>query len=296
MLPGSRPARFRTIDAIVLGLVALGLAAAALQIGNVLNYQWKWASLPRFFLRWDETEGAWVPNLLLLGFLSTLRLSVWGSVIALVSGVTVGMMRLSPALGLRLIGATYVGLIRNIPPLVFVFIVYFFLSTQLMDATGLDAALRDLGPTAAAVVTVLFGPPAQLASFLPGVLALGMFSGAYVAEIVRGGIQSIDHGQWEAAKSLGLGRWATFRRIILPQALSRMWGPLSNEFILLIKFSSLASLVSVPELTFQAYQVGVTTRGMFEVWIVVSALYFILSASLSAAFRHLESRSRLRGV
>lgn len=292
MIPGSRPVRFRRADALILALVAAGGLAVVLQVGPVLNYHWKWAALPRFFLRWDAGAGAWVPNLLLLGFLATLRLSVWGSAIALVAGIGIGMMRLSPALGLRLIGATYVGLIRNIPPLVFIFIVYFFLSTQLMEATGLESALRDLSSTPASVVAVLFGPPAQLASFLPGVLALGLFSGAYVAEIVRGGIQSIDRGQWEAAKSLGLGRGATLRTVILPQALARMWGPLSNEFILLVKFSSLASLVSVPELTFQANQVGVTTRGMFEVWIVVSGLYFVLSAGLAAVFRRLENRSQ----
>jgi polar amino acid transport system permease protein len=81
------------------------------------------------------------------------------------------------------------------------------------------------------------------------------------------------------------------RLVIMPQALSRMWGPLSNEFILLVKFSSLASLVSVPDLTFQAYQVGVTTRSMFEVWIVVAGMYFVISAGLAALFRALERRS-----
>ena len=263
--------------------------------GYVLNYHWKWGALPHFIIRWDEASGHWVPNLLLSGLLATIKLTIWGSLVALVAGVTVGMMRLSPALGLRLIGTTFVEAIRNVPPLVFVFIVYFFLSTQIVTALGLDARLRDLDPVSSTMVATLFCPPEQLVSFLPGVIALGLFSAAYVAEIVRAGIQSIDRGQWEASKSLGLGRAKTFRHVVMPQALARMWGPLSNEFILLLKFSSLASLVSVPELTFQAYQVGVTTRGMFEVWILVGAIYFVLSASLAALFSSLERRSRKVG-
>lgn len=297
MAPAFRPSadrhvQFRPVDALVLAVLALGVVWLALRAGTVLNYHWHWSALPRFFLRWDAASGRWVPNLLLEGFFATLRLSVWGGAVALAAGLVGGGLRLAPALGLRLIGATYVALIRNIPPLVFVFVVYFFLSTQIVDALGLEAALRGLGPAARRVVTVLFGPPAQVTSFLPGVLALGLFSGAYVAEIVRGGVASVEVSQWEAARALGLGRWATLRKVVLPQALGRMWGPLSNEFILLVKFSSLASLVSVPELTFQAYQVGITTRGMFEVWIVVAGLYFALSAALSALFRHLEHRSR----
>lgn len=295
MLPGSRPVKFRKADAVLLAFIGLLLLLVFSRGGYMLNYHWKWASLPRFFIRWDQDAAQWVPNLLLSGLLATIRLTIWGSMVSLVVGIAVGMMRLSPALGLRLIGSTFVEAIRNIPPLVFVFIVYFFLSTQIVTALGLEAALHDLGPVSSGLIGVLFCPPEQLVSFLPGVLALGLFSAAYVAEIVRAGVQSIDRGQWEASKTLGLSRTKTFRHVVLPQALGRMWGPLSNEFILLLKFSSLASLVSVPELTFQAYQVGVTTRGMFEVWIVVGAIYFLLSASLAALFRKLESRSRKSG-
>jgi len=295
MMPGTRPVRFGRIDAVLIVMAGVGVAYVALKIGSVLNYDWRWAALPRFFLRWDDETGSFVPNLLLLGLMATVRLSIWGGLVALAAGLAIGGMRLSPALGLRLIGATYVGVIRNIPPLVFVFIVYFFLSTQLVEAIGLETTVRSLGPTALGIVAVLFGAPSQLSSFLPGMLALGLFSGAYVAEVLRGGVQSIEAGQWEASRSLGLGRLTMLRRVILPQALPRMIGPLSNEFILLVKFSSLASLVSVPELTFQAYQVGVSTRSMFEVWVVVAGLYFVLSAGLAHLFTRLERRSPLLG-
>eukprot|EP01037_Dinobryon_pediforme_P023962 gene23962-25579_t len=205
MGPGTRPVRFGRVDAVLLLLAGAAVLYVALKIGTVLNYDWKWAALPRFFLRWDEEAGTFVPNLLLLGFLATIRLCIWGGLVAAVAGVVVGCMRLSPALGLRLIGATYVEAVRNVPPLVFVFIVYFFLSTQVVESIGLEAAVRSMGPTGLALVGFLFGPPSQLSSFVPGMLALGLFSAAYVAEVVRGGIQSVELGQWEAARSLGLG-------------------------------------------------------------------------------------------
>jgi polar amino acid transport system permease protein len=122
-------------------------------------------------------------------------------------------------------------------------------------------------------------------------VALGLFAAAYIAEIIRAGIQSIDKGQWDAARAMGLSWRRTMRLVILPQALARIWAPLANEMILLVKFSSLASLVSVPDLTFQANQVGVTTRGMFEVWLVVAAIYFIICFGLASLFGRLEKRS-----
>lgn len=291
MLPGSRKPRFSWLDALILALVAGGIGYVFLQVGEVLNYQWKWSALPRFVLRYDEATASWIPNLLLLGVLTTLRLSVWGSLIGLVLGVLVGLLRVSPNLALRMFGTTYVETIRNIPPLVFLFIFFFFFASQLIPLTGIAPAVRSASPETLAVLNVLFGEPRQLTSFLSAAIALGMFGASYVAEIIRGGIESIEPGQWEAAKALGLRRGVTLRKIILPQALARVWPPLANEVILLVKFSSLASLVSVPDLTFQANQVGVTTRGMFEVWLVVAAIYFVICFGLASIFSALEKRS-----
>lgn len=291
MLPGSRKPRFRWHDALILAILAGGIAYVFLQVGEVLNYQWKWSALPRFVLRYDAATASWIPNLLLLGVLTTLRLSIWGSLIGLSIGVLVGLLRVSPNLTLRLFGATYVETIRNIPPLVFLFIFFFFFASQLIPLTGIAPAVRHAGPETLAVLNFLFGEPRQLTSFLAAALALGLFAASYVAEIIRGGIESIDEGQWEAAKALGLKRGITLRKVIVPQALARVWPPLANEVILLVKFSSLASLVSVPDLTFQANQVGVTTRGMFEVWLVVAAIYFVICFGLAAIFSALEKRS-----
>lgn len=291
MLPGSRKPQFGWLDALILGILAALIGYVFLQVGEVLNYQWRWSALPRFVLRFDEKTASWVPNLLLLGILTTLRLSIWGSLIGLPVGVLIGLLRVSPSLTLRLFGATYVETIRNIPPLVFLFIFFFFFASQLIPLTGIAPAIRRAGPETQALLNVLFGDPRQLTSFLSAALALGLFAASYVAEIIRGGIESVEAGQWEAAKALGLKRGTTLYRIVLPQALARVWPPLANEVILLIKFSSLASLVSVPDLAFQANQVGVTTRGMFEVWLLVAAIYFVICFGLASIFSALEKRS-----
>lgn len=292
MLPGSTRPKFGWPDALILGGLALAIGYVFLQVGVVLNYQWQWSALPRFFLRFDEAANAWIPNLLLLGLLTTLRLSLWGGVIALLVGALIGLLRISPALTLRLLGGTYVEAIRNIPPLVFIFIFFFFFAGQLLPLTGIAPAVRRASPETLAVLNVLFGEPRQLTSFLAAAIALGLFSASYVAEVIRSGIESVGKGQWESGQALGLRRGVIMRRIILPQALATIWPPLVNQLILLIKFSSLASLVSVPDLTFQAFQVGVTTRGMFEVWLVVAGLYFIICAGLASIFAALERHSK----
>lgn len=291
MLPGSARPRFTFIDGVLLAALAGGIAYVFFQVGIVLNYQWKWDALPRFFLRYDDARGGLVPNLLLLGILTTLRLSFWGSLVGLVIGLAVGLMRVSPNLGFRLLSAVYVETIRNIPPLVFIFIFYFFLASQVIPLTGIVPAVRKAAPETLAIITFLFGEPRQLTQFLAAAVALGLFGASYVAEIIRAGIEAVGTGQWEAASALGLNRGAVLRHVVLPQALEKIWPPLANEIILLVKFSSLASMVSVPDLTFQANQVGVTTRGMFEVWLVVAAIYLVICFGLARFFSMLEQRS-----
>jgi polar amino acid transport system permease protein len=291
MLPSTRRPRFGWIDALVIaGLLALA-AFVAYRVTDVLNYRWNWSAIPRFVLRWDEEDGRWVANLLLLGFFTTIRIAVWGSLVAGIVGLAIGLARVSRPLFLRLLGATYVEFVRNIPPLVFIFIFYFFVAGQVMPLFGLDEALKEASPTTLAVVSVLFGEPAQFGSFIPAVLAIGMFEAAFVAEILRAGIRSVAKGQWEASATLGLGRWSTLRFIVLPQAVRRVLPPLAGQFIALVKNSSLAALISVPDLTFAGIQVSTSTRGMFETWLTVGAAYFVLCFALSLLFGRLERRA-----
>jgi polar amino acid transport system permease protein len=284
------------IDAVVLGAVALSLVYIVYNVDSVLHYKWNWSSIPNFLFRWDDEEGRWVANLLVQGFLTTVRLSIWGIFFAAIIGTAIGLCRTTTSLFWRLVGRSYVELIRNIPPLVFIFIFYFFISSQIIPLMGIDAFVRDASPRTLAIVTVLFGTPELLSNFISGLLCLAIFEGAYVAEIVRAGIQSVEKGQWEASYSLGLPRIRVLRHVILPQGIQRIIPPLAGQFISLIKDSSIISLISIQELTFAASQVAISTTAIFETWITAAAMYFSICFACSLAFRRLEKRFNERGV
>ena len=140
------------------------------------------------------------------------------------------------------------------------------------------------------VIGWLFGPPQQAAGVIAAILCLGLFEGAYVAEIVRGGIRSLPRGQWEAGQALGLSRLKLFRLVILPQAVARVVPPLAGQGISLVKDSSIISLVSIQDLSFLGAEVAATTNRVFETWLLVALFYFIICAVLSAAAARLERR------
>jgi polar amino acid transport system permease protein len=199
-------------------------------------------------------------------------------------------MRVSHRLFWRLTGGSYVLFVRNTPPLVLIFLFSFFLGGPLLSALGLDAAVAQLPEVIRPVAQGLFGPLTQMPAFLVAVVTLGLIEGAYMAEIVRAGVQSVEQGQWDAADALGLSRWSTLRLVILPQAFRRMLPPLTGQFVSTVKDSAIVSVISIPELTFQAQELVSTTYRSFEVWTLVFALYLLLTLPCSLAARWLEQR------
>ena len=137
----------------------------------------------------------------------------------------------------------------------------------------------------------LFGDPKQIENFTVGLICLSVFTGAYVTEIVRAGLQSVAKSQIEAGDSLGLTRTDTLRFVVLPQALRNVLPPMAGQFIQLIKDSSLVSLVSIQELSFMAQDVQVATQRVFEVLLFAAAIYFVICFSLSQLFARLERRA-----
>ncbi|MGH1481851.1 MAG: amino acid ABC transporter permease [Geminicoccales bacterium] len=265
------------------------------RVNDVLVYKWDWSFLPGFFLRFDEEAGAWETNLLLQGLFTTIRLSIWAMLLASIIGLILGVMRTVKRLLPRMIAGTYVGLIRNIPPLVFIFVFYFFISSQLMPLLGVDRLATSLSDRDSWLVSLLFGDPKLLENLVSGILCLAMFEAAYITEIVRAGIQAIPKGQVEAGQSLGLGRFSVFRDIVLPQALQKVTPPLANQFIMLVKNSAIVALISIQELTFLGTEIAVSTRKPFETWITIAVMYFILCYSLALLFNHIERRMRRTG-
>jgi polar amino acid transport system permease protein len=129
-----------------------------------------------------------------------------------------------------------------------------------------------------------------------GVLGLGMYSGAYVSEIVRGAIQSIDRGQMEAGRSLGLSHWQTMFKVILPQAIRRMLPPLANEFIALTKNSSLLSVITVAELMRAANTIVADNYKYFEIYLTIAIFYFVVNFVISTLIKILERKLNVEGV
>lgn len=195
------------------------------------------------------------------GLIMTLKLSVVSLVFAMLIGLFAGLARISSNPALRYLSVTYIELIRGTPLLVQIFIFYFFIGTVL-----------------------------DLDRFTAGVAALAVFTGAYIAEIVRSGIQSINPGQMEAARSLGMNYVQAMIYVILPQAFKRTLPPMAGQFINLIKDSSLVSVISITDLTKAGREVVSSTFAPFEVWFAVALLYLVLTGGLSWAIQKLEKR------
>ncbi len=282
--------RFRLLDVVILAVVAAVCAYLVWRANTVLNYNWNWARVWPFILRYDEAKESWVPNLILIGLWTTIRIAIWSAIGAAIIGAVMGLARISQSLFFRLVAGSYVELVRNMPPLVFVFVVYFFLTSQIVPLIGIDVALRNASPATIATIEMLFGPARLLPAILSAILCMALFEGAYVTEIVRAGVQSIERGQWDASKAMALTRVQTLRLVVLPQAIQRTLPPLAGQFISLVKDTSIVSLISIQDLTFLGNEVAATTTRLFETWIIIAVLYFLLCWSLSLAFSRLEAR------
>jgi polar amino acid transport system permease protein len=283
--------RLSLFDYAIFGLVIVAVSYAAYRVSDVLVYDWNWSRVFNFLIRYDADAESYVANLLLFGLATTLRLAVWATILATIIGVVMGYWRTCDNLALRIISRTYVELIRNLPPLVFIFIFYFFISSQLFPVLGVDDINPDSWFVNSTMFKIMFGDERLLSNFLAGALCLAMFEGAYITEIVRAGIQSVGKGQWEASRAIGLSPFNVLRDVVLPQAFRKILPPLAGQFITLIKDSAIVSLISIQELTFMATEVAATTTRVFETWILVGAIYFILCYIFALTFGWLERRA-----
>ena len=307
----------RAVGHVVALLFFLGLGFALFTAASEMNYIWKWNSVPKYFAYEDDitieapydgkisidgqtvtikgtlesqqydTDGftlkyengekiyegdilggkkEWRAGPLTNGLITTLKISALAALLSLVIGTLIAFMKLSKFQFLKDIATVYITVIRGTPLLVQIFIFYF-------------------------IVATIFDIP----RFYAGVISLGIFYGAYLAEVLRGAIQSIDRGQYEAAKSLGMGGFTTMRYIIMPQALKRALPALVGEVIALIKDSSLVSVISITDLTKVGREIVANTFSPFETWIIVALIYFSITFSLSIMGHRIEKRMRERG-
>jgi len=219
-----------------------------------------------------EYIGGWKPGLLSVGLWITLKISLISTLLGIFLGIIGGVARVSDTPVLKWTAITYVEIIRGSPLLVQIMIAYFVLGTTINKILTLNG----------------FG---ILNPEWYGIAALSIFTGAYVVEIVRAGIESIHPGQVEAARSAGMTYFQCMYHIILPQALKTILPPLAGQFINLIKDSSLLGMISIRELT-KATREGITTSlQAFELWILCAILYLLMTFTLSMCIQYLERRT-----
>jgi len=281
------------VDWLVLAVVVGFFGYIWWQIEGNLNYKWRWGSIPNYIFRYHTGREEWFANVLMQGLAATVRISIYASILAVILGTILGIARCSANLTIRMLARTYLEFLRNIPPVVVVFIFFFFLSQQLITALNIESWARGIARSEnKAVWEFFFGDMRRFPSLISGVIVLALFESAFVGEIVRAGIQSVEKGQREGARSIGMNRYQELRYIVLPQALRKVLPPLANQFITLIKDSAIISLISVQELTFKTVELVASTRLIFEAWITTAAFYFVLCFGLSMLFRKLENKGK----
>lgn len=237
----------------------LFLAATGLLLGGC-SANWGWYVInPSTNKGWSNVQ------FLLSGLTYTIGLSLTAIVISVIIGLLVALPGLSENRYLRLFNRVYVELVRAVPILVLILWVYYGLPV----VAGLAISV-----------------------FWAGVIALALSDSAFQAEIFRAGIQSIGRGQHEAAKSISLGYADTMRFVILPQAIRRILPALGNQFVLMLKMSSLVSVIGMPELTRKANELVVTEYRPLEIYTFLVFEYLILILIVSAGVRWLERRMR----
>lgn len=215
-------------------------------------------------------------NMLLTAMGRTLLLAFLGLVFACILGMIFGLLSVVKNKACNIISNIFVFVIRGVPMIVLAFFIYFGIPYLINTILG-------------------FGGGFTLSALQAGTVCLALNCGAYMAEIIRAGIQSVDIGQMEAGRSLGLPYWKTMRKIILPQAIRTMIPSIINQFIITVKDTSILSVIGFPELVLAAKQVQANTFKAFETWAIVGVMYLIVITILSYLAKLVERRMN-RGI
>lgn len=242
----------------VVSVIALLLNSGA----KAMNYQWQWYRMPEYL--WFFEDGQWYLGDLLAGLLVTLKISGFSLIFTILIGFVTALLRLSNSIVGRGLARGYIEVIRSTPLLVQIYLLYFVL-----------------------------GPILGIERTTTAILALSLFQGAYSAEIFRAGLKAIPKGQLEAAESLGLSQFDSYRFVIIPQMVRKIIPPLTNEAVSLVKNSSIVSIMAIFDLTTEGRNIVADTAMPFEVWFTVAAIYLCITLTLSALAVWLERRLKI---
>lgn len=207
----------------------------------------------------------------------TLLLALCGLFFACIIGLVVGLMSVVKNRACNIIATIFVDVIRGVPMIVLAFYVFFAVPMLLNNIMHLNTMLG--------INTQL-----TLTALQAGTISLALNCGAYMAEIIRAGIESVDKGQMEAARSLGLSYWKAMAKVVLPQAIRTMIPSIINQFIITLKDTSILSVIGFPELVNTAKNVVANTMSAFQVWSIVALMYLIVITLLSRLAKRVERR------
>ena len=216
-------------------------------------------------------------GLLMAAMGQTLLLALYGLFFACIIGLVVGLMSVVKNRACNIIATIFVDIIRGVPMIVLAFYVFFAVPMLLNNILHLNTMLGLSGSI-------------TLSGLQAGTICLALNCGAYMAEIIRAGIESVDKGQMEAARSLGLPYWKAMAKVVLPQAIRTMIPSIINQFIITLKDTSILSVIGFPELVNTAKNVIANTMSSFQVWAIVGVMYLIVIALLSRLAKQLERR------
>ena len=208
-------------------------------------------------------------DMLLSALGQTILLTLLSLVFAMIIGLIFALMNVGKNRFFNLIGTIYVDAVRGVPLIVLAYFIYF----------GIPQGIKGLGFT-----------DFRLTALQAGVIALSMNCGAYMAEIIRAGIESIDKGQMEAARSLGLPYGTSMRKVVLPQAIRTMIPSIINQFIITLKDTSILSIIAFPELTNVGKTMAGNTFKVLETWAIIAIMYMVVIVSLSKLAKYIERR------
>lgn len=208
-------------------------------------------------------------SMLLKSLGNTMLLTLLALIFALIVGLIFALMNVGKNRVFNLIGTVYVDAVRGVPLIVLAYFIYF----------GIPQGVKSLGYT-----------DFRLTALQAGVIALAMNCGAYMAEIIRAGIESVDKGQMEAARSLGLPYGRSMRKVILPQAIRTMIPSIINQFIITLKDTSILSAIGFPELTNTGKTVASNTMALIQTWAVIALFYLVVITLLSKLAKYMERR------
>ncbi len=257
--PPRRQAQSLLPDALIFVFVGGAILYAILHGAQAMNYKWQWYRVPGFFGR--DIDGEFIAGPLLRGLQVTGEIVALSMGITLAAGLLTALMRLSPSWAARALATGYLELVRNTPLLIQIYVFYFVL-----------------------------GPILGIGRFWVGVLGLSFFEATLAAEVIRGSIEAVPRGQWEAARAVGLRTPQLLHRVVLPQALPLMMPPLTGVLVNLVKHSAIVSVIAVADLATEGRNLISDTLMSFEVWLTIAAVYLAITLPLSATAQWIESR------